>query len=241
MNKAPPGQSAEEVARISASVESFIRQHLVERRDRFRRFPLPGNEDPRVTRVVSFEDDGLFRQSRVVRVFVSSCDLEGLMLPSGGSFGLFAVGGAELRYLNRRPTEVEALLREEGWPLDAAAPEVLAELFAEALLQDGNTTDDVLRSAEALAAYDGGQSPSVGGRYEVDAAEWRRVLPDFTPPSIDRRGAGWIVDFCTLHGSMHDKGVLRRHAFHVDADRHIRIESRNLSPKIFQRSPMVLY
>jgi hypothetical protein len=197
----------------------------------------PNVRDYHVTRIALVQDGGFFQQARVLEVWVRGLALEGHLLPAGGTFGLFAVDARGLRYLSRRQAEVERLLRAENKPLDAFPPLLLARLLAEALLREGNVSEDVLADADALTTYGGG---TVRG-YKIDLAEQTRIQKELVPPSVTPSGAGWEVEFCALRGWMHAKQMLVRHLFRVGADHHLHDEPHVLSAKMFKSVPWLRY
>jgi hypothetical protein len=227
--------------RTPEPIGSYIKENLVKSRSWFGRLLAGSQEhDHEVTKVAPFEDGRYFRHARLLEVFVRGNILEGHVLPSGGSFGLFAVKQAGIRYLNRRPSDVEAVLRAEERNLDEYPPLPLARLFAEALLRRGNESDDVLPSHDALTSYDGGLN-GFGGRYEVDSAEWNRVKNEFVRPTVSAGRSGWEIEFCSLRGWMHDKQNLIHYRFHSDVDCRLKTDSRVLSRKVFKAVPMLRY
>lgn len=188
-----------------------------------------------------FPDRGFFVHSRVVRLIATDGLLEGAILPSGGSFGLFSIspGGADgFRYLQRRPAHLGAALAYEARPLTSDHAEMLASLFAEALGRRGNYSHHVLRTPEHLVDY----GKSDRRRYEVDPDELRRVQPTLIAPTVrDTAEGGWTLAYCTLYGWMHDVGRLVRHEHRITADYRITSEHRTLSRRIFRTIPVVMY
>lgn len=168
--------------------------------------------------------------------------LEGTILPSGGSFGLFSIspGGPDgFRYLQRRPAHLSAVLAYEARPLTGDHAEVLASLLAEALGRRGNDGHHVLRTPEHLLEY--GNEPG-RRRYEVDPDELRRVQPALIAPTVrDTAEGGWTLAYCTLYGWMHEVGTLVRHEHRITADYCITSEQRTLSRRIFRSMPTVMY
>jgi hypothetical protein len=195
-----------------------------------------------VYRIEPFPDRGFFVHSRIVRLFATAGLLEGTLLPSGGSFGLFSIspGGPDgFRYLQRRPAHLSAVLAYEARPLTNDHAEMLASLLAEALGRRRNHGHDVLRTPDHLLDY--GNEP--GRRnYEVDPDELRRVQPALIAPTVrDAADGGWTLAYCTLYGWMHDVGTLIRHEHRITADYRITSEHRTLSRRIFRSMPVIRY
>ena len=194
-----------------------------------------------VHRVDPFEDAGFFRESSVFWVFADEHLLEGAVLPSGGSFGLFALGPSGLLYLNHRRDNVQRLLLEEGRPLDECDPIALASLVAEALGREGNSSHDVIKSLSHLIEYQGGFAKFAGG-YEVNDRERERVGASVVPPTITGSSeSGWQLEFCSVFGWMHDKRTLVHHRFLFALDFRIEQRKQVLSRRIFKRVPAVRY
>jgi hypothetical protein len=220
---------------------TFIKAQLVKPRSWLGSLLAGSNEhDHEVSRVVPFDDGGFFRQASIFEAFVRGNVLEGHVLPSGGSFGLFAIDAAGLRYLSRRRADVEAVLRAEGRSPGDCSPFVLARLLAESLLRRGNESDEVLKSRNALSNYDGGIN-GFGGRYEINAVEWDRIQDRVTAPAVVPDGPGWEVNFTTLHGWMHLKETLMQHRFRIGPEGAISVASQSLSRKIFKSVPSLRY
>jgi len=187
-----------------------------------------------VTKIAPFADGRFFARSRVFWVHTRGKLLEGVIPPSVGSYGLFALGPGGLRYLHHRQDNLEALLREEERAPAECAPEVLASLFSEALGRNGNSSHYVLESPEHLAGHDG---KGLGGGYKVDHAEWERVRASIAPPSISETGPGWHLRFCTVYGWMHDKQLLSRHDYSIGRDFRVEPRIEVLSRRIFKSIP----
>lgn len=201
-----------------------------------------GKRRHEVYNIQPFPDRGFFAHSRVVRLVATLGLLEGTILPSSGSFGLFSIspgGPAGFRYLQRRPDHLGALLAYEARPLTDSHAEMLASLFAEALGRRGNNSHHVLRTPEHLLDY--GNEP--GRRnYEVDPDELRRIQPALIAPTVrDAAAGGWTITYCTLYGWMHNVGRLLRHEHRITADYRIASEHRTLSRRIFRSMPIVMY
>jgi hypothetical protein len=194
-----------------------------------------------VWRVEPFEDGGFFRRSCLFRAFAKDNYLAGTVLPSGGSYGLFAFSEAGLQYLNERQDLLEELFRRDSRPLEEFSPNALARLFVESVgLKDWNS-HDVLDSPEGLREYRGGPA-AFGGGYHLDTDEWARVGTRFVSPMLsgDSR-AGWTLEFCTVYGAMHEKHELLRHCVGFTTDFRVQHTSTNLSKRIFKQVPMVRY
>lgn len=194
-----------------------------------------------IRRIIPFDDGGFFSRTSVFEIYASSDLLEGHVLPSGGTFGLFAVGDAGFLYLNRNSKAIESLLHEEGRPLNEGNPRALARLFSEALLREGNRSADVVSSVEDIASY-GGVGEHLAGQYEVNASELDRIRPTVRAPSIvDDGPSGWRLEYCAVYGWMHDKTTLTRQQFNVDREFRLKRETNILSRRIFSRTPQVRY
>lgn len=193
----------------------------------------------RVTRVAPFADGGFFRTCRVFEVTVEGHWLEGVILPGGGTFGLFALCPGGLRYLQGRPEELSALLWEEGRPLHEADASSLAALHAEALLRRKNDAHEVLRDPDALPRH-----RYQGHPYTLDEAQWEAARPALCAPAVEpeeQAPGGWRLRYCSLFGWMHDKRQLLRHEVRVSADYHIQAQSRLLSRAVFSAVPDLRY
>jgi hypothetical protein len=203
---------------------------------------LLGERRHEVRAIEPFPDRGFFVHSRIVRLITSSGLLEGRILPSGGSFGLFSIspGGPDgFRYLQRRPAHLSAVLAYEARPLTNDHAEMLASLIAEALGRQGNYSHHVLRTPDHLLDY--GDEPD-RRYYEVDPDELRRVRPALIAPTVrDAADGGWTLAYCTLYGWMHNVGTLIRHEHRIAPDYRITSEQRTLSQRIFRRMPAFRY
>ncbi len=198
-------------------------------------------EDSEPTELRPFDDAEFFRQHRITSVHVRGPGrLERQVLPSGGSFGLFAIGRDHFHYLTRRRRNVEALLRQEARPLDDAKPLPLATFLVEALGPRSNSRHDIVGSAQELSDYQ--PLAGVGERYEVDPRELRSVGEDILPPKIEARNDGWLVSFCSVYGWMDRKNTLLHTQYSIGrATYSISADSRVLSRKIFRRTPQLRY
>lgn len=193
-----------------------------------------------VSRIEPFPDGGFFRASCVFWVFARDRILDAPVLPSGGSFGLFALGAGGFRCLSQQRRHFERLLREEGRPLEECDSLVLASLLAKALLRQGSISHDVLESAD-LSEYRGGLG-RFGGGYQLDVREWERVRARVIAPAISGdAGTGWRLDFCSVVGWMHQKQTLVRHLFRFRPDFRMSAWKRVLSRRIFERTPSIMY
>src|SRR5579863_3658996 len=119
------------------------------------RGPLP-DKAYAVNEIMLFDDGGFFARSCVFFAYAPAGLLEGHSLPSGRSFGLFALSGEGVSYLTRNRDAVEAMLRREARPLEEGDALVLARFFTEALDRKGNDAGDVLPAADTLSSYKGG-------------------------------------------------------------------------------------
>jgi hypothetical protein len=202
--------------------------------------PLP-DKAYAVRGIVPFGDGGFFLRSCVFQVTAPAGLLEGHFLPTGGSFGLFALSPIGLSYLTRRREAVEALFRQEGRPIDEGNSFALACFFAETLDRNGNASGDILRSAEDLASYTGGRD-GFGGDYVLDPVEWNRVRTSVDAPVIvGDAQSGWRLEYCSVFGWMHAKDALSKHRVGIDPDFRIEAKETVLSSKIFSRMPGVRY
>jgi len=200
--------------------------------------------DPRtyeVCRITPFEDGGFFRRSCVFEVFARDHLLEGTVLPSGGTFGLFSLDADGLHYLNHRREDVEKLLRGEERALNECAATVLASLVVEALGRERNHSHALLESPDQLANFKG-ELQEFGGGYKVNVREFDRVRARIVGPSLSGdTGSGWLLEFCTVFGWMHEKQKLIRHRCRFAPDFRIECDKDVLSNKIFKRTPGVRY
>jgi hypothetical protein len=229
-----------EMGKTPTELGRFLRERFP-RRWLSRLMGSPREDGYAVTRIVPFDDVAFFKRTSVFQVTVRSDLLEGHYLPSGGSFGLFAIGAAGFLYLNRNPKAVERLLREEGRLLNEADPTFLGRFFSEALLRRGNDSADIVNSVDELASYSGGVT-SFAGQYEINASELNRVGPMLRMPSIiDDGPSGWHLEYCAVSGSMHDKTTLTQQLFKVDREFHLKREENVLSRTIFSKTPQVRY
>jgi hypothetical protein len=188
-----------------------------------------------------FQDGGFFRASCIFWLYAREHFLEGAVLPSGGTFGLFASGPNGLRYLHRRQQNIEELLRTEKQPLDSCEPFILACLLAEALGREKNSSHDVLRSADHLERYDGHRG-GFGGGYAVDPKEWQRVRASLHPPVIAGSAiSGWQLEFCSVFGWMHMKQTLLHHRVRFSPELRIELSQQVLSDRIFSAMPGIVY
>jgi hypothetical protein len=191
-------------------------------------------------------------------IFDAGVDVPGLLewgaLLGSDSHGTFAVRPDGFHYLNRRPSEVEALFREEPEALSATDPAHLAAFLVEVLGRRLNESHDVLRSAEHLTRYERG-----GRGYEVDAREWRRVRSRFIPPTRREEPWGFRLEFCSVYGWMDYKRRLTRQTYDIALGSagpdvhgyrelpprvqvvHLQHSEQILSEKIFARLPEVAY
>jgi len=101
-------------------------------------------EPPTVSRVLAFPHGSFFRRNRLLYVGCSQYELETMIMPGGGSVGLFAFDGDVLRCLNQQPERLQEILPTEAVPLDTAAPLDLANLFAEVCGRQGNIGHEVV-------------------------------------------------------------------------------------------------
>lgn len=219
----------------------YLRERFPERRAAWvpRWLAAPRTYD--VSKVEPFDDGGWLRASCVFFVFTRDGLLEGRVLPSGGSFGLFALGPGGLQYLNRQPERLAELLRHEDLSLETCSPMVLAELVSEALGRDGNEAHAVLSSQEHLERYDGGLDV-VRDQYQLNPTEWERVRHLVHAPAITgTKATGWQLEFCSLFGWMHLKENLVRHRFRLSGEYHIVQEQQILSRRIFKAVPGIRY
>jgi hypothetical protein len=195
-----------------------------------------------VKRIVPFDDGEFFVRSCVFYGFAPAGLLEAHALPAGGSYGLFALSrDGVVSYLTRHREAAEGILGREDRALDEGDSFALARFFTEALDRKGNSSGDVLRSADSLPGYTGGHG-GLGGGYVLDAAEWTRVKSQVLAPVIlGNSQSGWRLEYCIVYGWAHEKKVLSRHRIDIDPEFRISKEETVLSPKIFSRTPGILY
>jgi hypothetical protein len=202
---------------------------------------LGGPRTYEIARLERFADGGFFTKSRVYWCYTPDHLLEGTILPSGGTFGLFAVGPAGVRYLNHRQEEIEALLREEARPIDQCPPLALGSLIVEALGRRGNDSHDVIEQPDELPNYKGGPA-GIGGGYEIEPRELEQARAQLVAPTLSGNATeGWKLELCSVFGWMHDKHTLVRHLIRIAPDLSIDYEEKVLSRKIFQATPRVRY
>ncbi len=222
-------------------LEDFLRAQFPERmRGWFARWLLPPRSYD-VGRLEPFEDGGFFRASCLFWAFAADDLLEGTVLPSGGTCGLFALGGGGLRYLHHHPEHLQRLLGEEARPLEQCPPLVLARLTVEALARRGNMSHDVLESARYLAEYQG-ELGGFGGEYRLDPKAWERVKDRIDAPTLAGDGrTGWELRFTTLSGWMHEKQRLVAHRVRFDAAYRVEHQMTLLSKRVFSALPALRY
>lgn len=194
-----------------------------------------------VRRVEPFEDGGFFRTTCVFWVFVKDTFLEGAVLPSGGTYGLFFLGAGGLRYLNHEREDLERSLREEARPLHECDALVLARLLVETLGREKNQAHAVLESAHHLAHYPGDLG-GFGGKYALDPSEWKKVKDKVSGPTLSGTSAtGWELRFHSLFGWMHDKQTLLEHRIRLSTDYRIERQETVLSRRLFENVPQLTY
>ncbi len=105
-------------------------------------------------------------------------------------------------------------------------------------------------SRERADAEDWGKLPTVAlptaharpFHYAVDAREWDRVQARIAVPVlIGDRASGWLLEFCSVFGWMHDKQGLIHHRCRFSPEFCIAHETEVLSRRIFERTPSVRY
>jgi hypothetical protein len=220
---------------------AFLRLNFARVEGGWLRRTLFGERSYDVWRVELCEDGGFFRRSCLFRVFANDNYLAGTVLPSGGSYGLFALGEAGLQYLNHRHDLLEDVFRRESRPLQEGSPNALARMLVESVGLNGWNSHDVIDSLEGLRGYRGGPE-AFGGGYHLDMDEWAHVAGSLVSPSVSGDGrSGWTLECCTVYGAMHCKNDLIRHRFAFTTDFRIQHDSTSLSGRIFKRVPMVTY
>ena len=230
-----------EAGRTSEMLMTFLRLNFGRIEGGWLRRLLFGERSYEVWRVEPFDDGGFFRRSCVFRVFARDKLLAGTVLPSGGSYGLFALGEAGLQVLNDRAELLEDLFRRESRPLEDGSPNALARLLVESVGLKGWNSHAVIDSPEGVRGYGGGPE-AFGGGYHLDLDEWARVAGSFVSPSLTGNSrSGWMLEFCTVYGAMHCKNDLMYHRFGFTSDFRIQHESTCLSSRIFKQVPMVMY
>ncbi|MFP2926685.1 hypothetical protein ACLESO_16050 [Pyxidicoccus sp. 3LG] len=225
------------------ALEEFLRARFPPPRFRFFS-PIRGDSDEeryQAWRLDPFKDRGGLVRSRVFSLGVNGLFLEGRMLPSGGSFGTFAVGPQGFSYLTRQPQAVEALLREESRPLECWMPYVLASLFAGTLGAKGNSRQQVLKSPGSIRTL--GWIRHCGRRaYQLDRNEWARVRARVCPPALESEGeAGWRLEFCVIEGWMHEIQRLARWTYLISRDYRLTRKEEVLTRRLFDETPSVRY
>ncbi len=194
-----------------------------------------------VWRVRRFADAGFFKKLQILEVSIHGHQLEGAWLPSGGSFGFFAATNGTFLYLNRRRENLARVFRSEGRSLISGDSLALARLLVECVGRDGNSSHDVIESAEQVASYRGASEIFAGG-YVANDEELTNVVSLVQPPSISEDETGWSVECCSLYGWMHRKTVLMKHRYRLQKTSFaIETESTVLSRKIFRRTPGIRY
>jgi hypothetical protein len=200
------------------------------------------------------DDGGFFRRWQIAMVFVfGEPRLEGAMLPSRGSFGVFALatsggprgpdGGvaavSRALYLSRRRRHFAEVLRSEGRSLAEASPSLLAAIVMEALGRRGDAGHVVVEAAGQIKGF--GYHYGADG-YEADMRELRRCAASVEPARIAEDDGGWSLTCCTVYGPEHDKRALLRHEVRVRrGDGAITLRSHALSRAIFRRVPDLVY
>jgi hypothetical protein len=206
------------------------------KRPKRRLLPNLTNYDATVLDVERVDDAGFFQTHVVLRVRVEGSFLEWHPLPSLSSIGLFAWDGMRLRYLNRKhPENFELVLRAEGRPLHEAEPYALAAIVTEALLAVGNDRHVVLRTPDDIET-------ALWVTYELNAAEFGRISQLIRPPVLAAdSGAGWSLQFWSLHGWMHEKRTLSWHEYTFSPTYSIAHRQRTVSTSVFSTIVGVIY
>jgi hypothetical protein len=234
-------------------VRDLVRQRLAPRSELGRL--MFGVRERHVRCEVVVERPGLEGLLRTL-IFDAGVDVPGLLewgdFPGGSSYGTFAVSPRGFRYLNRRCDEVEALFREEPAALWSTTPANLAAFLVDVLERQLNASHEVILSVDHLEHYQ-----RLGLEYPLDLREWARVRPRFVPPTRHEEAWGFRLEFCTVHGWLHDKRRLTRQTYDVtlsspdlevrsyrDLPRSssyvgIRHTEQIISPRIFAAVPLV--
>ena len=190
-----------------------------------------------VYRVVEHASSSLFQRVRVLEITSPGFRLETLIMPGGGSIGLFSFHGSELRCLNRRIENLEKTLRTEGNPIGSFDPTLLAQLVSEALGRRGNHWHKVV-SVDALEEME--RESLFGGGYELNRSELDRVHASVHAPLV-RTAGNWALSFCTVGGWMHHIQELTVWSVEVSREFEVTVTQKTLSRKIFSKTPEVIY
>ena len=194
-----------------------------------------------VSSIGKFEDDGFFRRTCIFYVRIRDGFLEVRVLPGASSLGLFSLDDEGFRYLNHRKDYIEDLLRKEARP-NECPPKVLASLLTEALGSKRCLSHDVLESPDYLINYQRPGKVDPDDCYEINSQEWERVQPYVISPELSGDSeSGWILEFCSIFGWMHEKQKLIRHRYRISPDFRIKCEEGILSQKIFKSTPHIRY
>jgi hypothetical protein len=147
-------------------------------------------------------------------IFDAGVNVPGLLewgaFPGVSSHGTFAVSPSGFRYLNRRYDEVTALFREEPAAVWQTTPANLAAFLVEVLERRLNASHEVILSVEHLEHYQ-----RRGVEYPLEPLEWARARPRFVTPTRHEETWGFRLEFCTVHGWLHEKRRLTRQVYDI--------------------------
>jgi hypothetical protein len=192
-----------------------------------------------------------FHESRLFWAWATGVSLEQTVLPGRNRLGLFAFGPDGYRYLSRRRTEIESLLNADGRPVDDYNPAQLAQVFLDALANQGPYTHALISSPAQLSQKL--PVPGFGAAgYRLNEPEWERWRNVVAAPACTGdEHRGWALDCYTLYGWMHDKRTLCRIRYRIRCapgsyrrrPTGFRLEERieTLSERLFHETPAVRY
>jgi hypothetical protein len=197
-----------------------------------------------------YQDDP-FREHRLFWAWATGVQLEQTLLPGRARLGLFSYGPGGYRYLSRRRRAIEEMLDVEGRSFEDFDPVALAQLFLDALANQGPYTHALLRTPSQLtssAPVPGFPSPG----YTLHEGEWARLQPLLHGPlCVGDEQRGWQLEFFSLYGWMHEKNTLCRVRYRVRCSPGsyrgrpqgfaISEQLETLSEKIFHTTPALRY
>ncbi|MCA9634647.1 MAG: FHA domain-containing protein [Myxococcales bacterium] len=148
--------------------------------------------DLSVTRLELFQDGGFFRRACLFAVTARDpWRLPLVLLPGGGSCGLFALGPEGVEAVTRAPTTLARLLVGEDRSLAEYPLDGLCELLLSAFERVG----DIVERLAGPAALDL-ETLRLPGTWTLDEAERDRLAPELRAPSLSGEwGVGWRIEF----------------------------------------------
>jgi hypothetical protein len=181
-----------------------------------------------------------FRGYKLLRVAVYELTLlEHPILPSGGSFGMFAYGQGKVIYLNRANDNLEKLLwAERQGRVETIDPEALARVLILCKLPKGGAHADLMKTSEDILSYEKDDPPG----YVVNKEKLARHKRSIDKPRWESRGSSQILTFYILWGWMHDVQELSKVTASFDrSSANVSIKKEILESKIFDEVPDIIY